>query len=147
MASMHNLICESVAAVIDAMIWNPESTVVRKEPVRLENDTAEICIVSQEGEQRETGDVFGGAKLREYDVRITFLRSGKMQLQTNVLTNPEMLELIRAELHDEDGVSLIGVPEVWDITFPPVASIKLGSVTSGQDQTTLVATYRTCEAI
>lgn len=144
---MHYTIAEAVRDTIQAMIWSPEETVIRKELARLEHDPAELCIVSLEGEQRETGDAFGGSKFREYDVRITLVRSSKMELQTDVLTIPEFMELIRNELHGDNGTELLGVSEVWDIAIKPMPSQQGGSTNSGYDRTTLVMTYKTCEAV
>lgn len=144
MASTHHTIAAAVKTKIEAMDDPPESVVVRKEIARLEDDPAELCIVSLEGEQRETGDAFGGAKFREYDVRISLMRSSKMELQTDVLTIPDFLERIRAEL---DGTTLTGVSTVWDILFRPAPSQQAGSTNSGYDRTSFVMTYKTCEAV
>lgn len=140
---MHNTIVNAVATAIAAMGSPPANIIVRKETVRLDGDAMPLCIVSQEGDRRDVSHLFGGGHLREYDVRITYLRSGKMQLQTNVADNPNMAEAIREAL---EGTTLTGVSAVWDVSFPPAAAIKAGSVASGYDQSTFVVTYHTSEA-
>jgi hypothetical protein len=41
---MHHTIAEAVRDTIQAMIWPPEETVIRKELARLEHDPAELCM-------------------------------------------------------------------------------------------------------
>lgn len=146
-ASMHYTIAVAVRELIDSMIWAPEAVEVRKEPIRNEGDPVELCLVTLEGEQRETGSIFAGGRVREYDVRITLLRSGKNQVKSFVFTNPELLAMIRDEIAGATQTTLLGVPEVWDIVFPPLNTFKPGSVASGYDQTSFVVTFRTSEAL
>ncbi len=142
MASMHNTIAQAVKTAIDAMASPPRATVVRKEFFDLDTDTLPLCIVSEEGDYRD-GDHYQGGILREYDIRVTYLRSGKMELQTDVEDNPDMIRLIYDAL---DGTTLSGVSEVWNVEFPPTSGFKTGSVSSGVDQSMLIVTYHANEA-
>lgn len=141
--SMHNIIAQAVAAVISNMDTPPTVT-VRKELIRLDGDTLPLCIVSEEGEQRDGKRQFGAGGNREYDIRVTYLRSGKMQSETNLDSAPDMIERIKQTFRE--NVTLAGVPEVWDSDIKPAPVVKPGSVNSGYDQPTFIVTFKTNEA-
>ncbi len=148
-AAKHEAIANAFKAEIEAITLGTVKTVVRAEIDRLTDESLPMAIVTM-GEERDEQYLTGDNVLRMYEIVVTYLVAGNLQLETEIATAKGLRERTRKRV---TNCATVPVPTplaalgVYDVKTADLPAQNSGQFHSGYQTARFGAVVRTSESI